>query len=614
MLNEVIMKRKSLFFALLYLFLSLCIFTVGMSRQNVVLSQNTSFFDLENDSENIGNPDIANSDPSILTIANLSWTVGYFEMNGDNPLVPKSLGSYDDYNYLVEDNLLYFNEDSTYQSFVGAYALVPVTNGYLEYKYDARIKAGHPDAVQFYSIICNPSDGKRIAGTPYTGCTIRDRPGYLDTGFNTIRLNFSIPDLTEVYLSFLYPDYHISNWEVTLWIQNLEVYTDTPTPINTELHPISDLTSLDWTATSLTADLWGNPLTPVAGEEFTHSINESHLYFAETAGGTGGADVWAGLYTLIPLDKDYFCYSYEYRADSRIYSSMLLDPDTMKRIPSHIGVTNVGQTNTTWQYAEFNMTNLSSYDEVLLFIAFYDESGINNGLYYWVRNLQVSYQFGFDDTPPLISGPDDLFTEVGSVGNYINWTLQDDNPANYTIYRNDVELTFDTWIIDEIISVNVDYLISGVYNYTIVVFDTYGNKALDTVILTVYLSLDSDPPLITGPDDFTVESGTVGNFINWTVMDDNPDLYEIYRNDYLLDSDAWDSSENISINIDYLADGIHNYTIVVYDTFGNYAKDTVLVTVIAYFESSYPFAILTILVLGICIISTVTRRKRKKEV
>ena len=128
------------------------------------------------------------------------------------------------------------------------------------------------------------------------------------------------------------------------------------------------------------------------------------------------------------------------------------------------------------------------------------------------------------------------------------------------------------------------------------------------------IEFDEQLPIITGPDDFTTESGTIGNFINWTVVDDNPDIYEIYRNDYLLYSDTWENFENISINIDYLADGIHNYTIVVYDTFGNYAKDTVLVTVIAYFESSYPFAILTILVLGICIISTVTRRKRKKEV
>ena len=93
--------------------------------------------------------------------------------------------------------------------------------------------------------------------------------------------------------------------------------------------------------------------------------------------------------------------------------------------------------------------------------------------------------------PPVISSPLDKNIEYASTGNEITWNITSynmDASAACTIYLNGTPVTgFNgiSWISGIPVSVNVDDLAPGFYNYTIVAADGLGNSARDTVIVTV---------------------------------------------------------------------------------------------------------------------------------
>ncbi|TFF92309.1 hypothetical protein EU546_07675, partial [Candidatus Thorarchaeota archaeon] len=117
---------------------------------------------------------------------------------------------------------------------------------------------------------------------------------------------------------------------------------------------------------------------------------------------------------------------------------------------------------------------------------------------------------------------------------------------------------------------------------------------------------ESDPPAVSRPADVSYEKGSTGHLIQWTVSDDHPSAYEIYRNGTQLVAASWNGSP-ISISVEGLSAGAYNYTIVVSDIFGNQGRDTVFVIVIAQASNTTtttqpphrPLADLFVLFLGI---------------
>ncbi|RMG20786.1 MAG: hypothetical protein D6732_27895 [Methanobacteriota archaeon] len=69
-------------------------------------------------------------------------------------------------------------------------------------------------------------------------------------------------------------------------------------------------------------------------------------------------------------------------------------------------------------------------------------------------------------------------------------------------------------------------------------------------------------------------------FISWVVIDTDPAAYQIFRNDILFDEGEWISGVPIILDVSNLEEGEYNYTLVVNDTQGNIAKDTVFVSVL----------------------------------
>ncbi len=215
----------------------------------------------------------------------------------------------------------------------------------------------------------------------------------------------------------------------------------------------------------------------------------------------------------------------------------------------------------------------------------YWDDGVSVGNYWDDYNGRGSYAVGgsggaYDNYPfslgviPYLQHPEDIVVEYGSSSNSIFWDAYDVDPSTYQLYIDEVFQFSDAWNGSPIV---IDIYGQGIsnHNYTLVVADSLGNSATDTVFVTV---LDTIVPSIDDHSNVVLEYGSTGNTITWIANDLDPSNYELYVNGELQLTDTW-SNSSISIDIDDLAISVYNFTIVVADGSGNSASDTVLVTV-----------------------------------
>ena len=191
----------------------------------------------------------------------------------------------------------------------------------------------------------------------------------------------------------------------------------------------------------------------------------------------------------------------------------------------------------------------------------------------------VVFVFVLDGTPPTIDSPSEIDYNEGDAGGSITWTPSDSYPVSYEIYRNEILVKSGLWnSTPETVVISVTGLSAGLYNFTVIVYDVGGNSVSDIVWVTV---VDATPPTIDTPIDRSIDEGQKGESIIWTPDDLHPVDYEIYRDDVLIRSGLWNvSSETISISLDGLSLGIHNFTLVVSDVGLNTASDSVEITVV----------------------------------
>ncbi|MCH8908628.1 MAG: BMP family ABC transporter substrate-binding protein, partial [Candidatus Heimdallarchaeota archaeon] len=190
-----------------------------------------------------------------------------------------------------------------------------------------------------------------------------------------------------------------------------------------------------------------------------------------------------------------------------------------------------------------------------------------------------------DFTPPRLNSPDDFNYEVGSTGNEIVWNVGDINVGHYNVTKDGSVHVSDTPWSNGVITMNVDGLDPGIYTFIINVYDADSNVVTDSVIISV---VDSQAPEISSPDDITYEIGSTGNQIIWTVADLYPDVYNVTENGSLAVSDVMWSSGVITLNIDGLDIGLHDFTINLYDSSGNMISDSVNVIVIEIVATTTP--------------------------
>ena len=120
---------------------------------------------------------------------------------------------------------------------------------------------------------------------------------------------------------------------------------------------------------------------------------------------------------------------------------------------------------------------------------------LDQDTYFWrVRAVDVNeiwgpfsdiWSFSIDTTKPYISRPSNIEYHEGETGNEIDWIPIDDFPRNYEVLFNESVIQSGQWNSTEWITINVDGLSAGIYNYTIWIDDQSGQTNVDTVWVTV---------------------------------------------------------------------------------------------------------------------------------
>ncbi|MDH5402758.1 MAG: hypothetical protein OEY49_09730, partial [Candidatus Heimdallarchaeota archaeon] len=184
-----------------------------------------------------------------------------------------------------------------------------------------------------------------------------------------------------------------------------------------------------------------------------------------------------------------------------------------------------------------------------------------------------------DPFSPIITTPSNIVYEEGTITNYeLTWSVYDHYPSLYLVKRNGSTILTGGWVNGSIITVNVNGLTLGVYEYFIELLDTSGNKVNDTKWVTV--TDTSAPIFLEIPSDLVYIEGSTLNSLSWKGSDNHPRNYAIYRNNSLLISGGWINNTVFQINVDNLQRGYYEYKIWIYDVNNNYAVDIVIVNVI----------------------------------
>ncbi len=180
----------------------------------------------------------------------------------------------------------------------------------------------------------------------------------------------------------------------------------------------------------------------------------------------------------------------------------------------------------------------------------------------------------------VVTSPDDFEYEEGVTGYSIEWGFFGPQPKNYSILLDDVVIRKGLCNSSaETITITVDGLSVGIFNYTIQIHDYNNNTKSDTVFVTV-----SEPlvPTINHPEDFVYYVGQNESIINWFPDDLSLYYYELFKNDSLILTHYWVPNEptSVTLNVGNLPVGMYNYTIHVFDKLMQSVSDTVIVQVL----------------------------------
>jgi len=95
-----------------------------------------------------------------------------------------------------------------------------------------------------------------------------------------------------------------------------------------------------------------------------------------------------------------------------------------------------------------------------------------------------------------------------------------------------------------------------------------------------HLLNDTSAPTINSPSDVMFEGGSAGANVTLAPRDEFPYEYALHKDGSLFTMLVWDG-EDIEIHMTGAQSGLHNFTLFVYDAFGNVVNDTVNANIIA---------------------------------
>ncbi|MGY5860507.1 MAG: hypothetical protein RTU63_14140 [Candidatus Thorarchaeota archaeon] len=183
---------------------------------------------------------------------------------------------------------------------------------------------------------------------------------------------------------------------------------------------------------------------------------------------------------------------------------------------------------------------------------------------------------------PIVTGPGNQDVLIDAENVTISWTLEDEFPATIEVYIDgalniSVAWTNTTFEYSfNVTEVFAEFII-GEYEIKLIAYDQNLNTVEDIITLRFYEDVF---PVIEGPEDVEFYFTETGYSLTWNVTDDNLNGYTITDNDEVVISGDINPDEPvITISLNGLEIGVHNFTLSVNDTSVNTAYDTVVVTV-----------------------------------
>ncbi|MHA2144212.1 MAG: hypothetical protein ACXAB0_02100 [Candidatus Thorarchaeota archaeon] len=187
-----------------------------------------------------------------------------------------------------------------------------------------------------------------------------------------------------------------------------------------------------------------------------------------------------------------------------------------------------------------------------------------------------------DIRAPVITGPEDLSVLIDAENVTLTWTVEDEYPSSIEVWVDDTLNVTSSWVnttYDYVYNVSASFpeFIIGEYEITVRAIDLNSNFAEDVMTLRLY---ENVTPVIEGPEPAEFYFSETGHTLTWNVSDDNVDAYNITRNEEAFSNGTIDPDDpQITISLNGLEIGVHNFTLYANDTSGNTAMHSVLVTV-----------------------------------
>ncbi|MBS3794192.1 MAG: hypothetical protein KGY80_04805 [Candidatus Thorarchaeota archaeon] len=185
----------------------------------------------------------------------------------------------------------------------------------------------------------------------------------------------------------------------------------------------------------------------------------------------------------------------------------------------------------------------------------------------------------YENISPVVEGPNETiefyYTETGYS---ITWDVTDEHMDGYRILRNGTTVKSGTLNPDRPrVTIPLDGLGIGLYEYSLIANDTSGNTGMDNVTVNVKRD-DIAPTVVYAPPEIHYFRGKLNLVRNWTVTDNFKSNYSIEVNGFITESGAWES-ETIEFDFGGLSDGVHWVVLIVEDLGGNTVRSSVKVVV-----------------------------------
>lgn len=170
-------------------------------------------------------------------------------------------------------------------------------------------------------------------------------------------------------------------------------------------------------------------------------------------------------------------------------------------------IENVSVVEDSWLHWGYSYNITAETGEIMCHNTYLKSNGA------FVRQQLIAYNATYDITfgeitilcdgvAPLVESPDDIAYELGEVGHNVTWNATDMSPGGYMILKDDIDIEHGFWnSSSEFITVDVDGLSAGSYNFTIVFYEASGISTSDTVMVDV-----SAPPVTTATTTTTTTS------------------------------------------------------------------------------------------------------------